>query len=124
MATKSKTTEVTEVETVVAAPAKKENILTADAARKQLVNIYKAEEKRSIYLSPMYRPYLGNVMPVSINGITIFFPVDGQPHTVPATFADEIDAKRMAIDDIIYKQERMSDVSNNAESRPGELPLI
>ena len=43
---------------------------------------------------------------------------------IPQTFADEITARRMAIDAILTKQNRMSDVSSNAEASPGELELF
>ena len=39
-----------------------------------------AEPKVPMYLSPMYRPYLGNVADITINGVTIFFPVDGNTY--------------------------------------------
>ena len=96
----------------------------AEARRKTLLNTYKQEELVPIYLSPMYRPYVGNVMRVMINGISIFFKVDGSTQMIPKTFADEITARRMAIDDILTKQHRMSDVSSNAETSPGELELF
>ena len=47
-----------------------------------------AEPKVPMYLSPMYRPYLGNVADITINGVSIFFPVDGNTYEVPRSFAD------------------------------------
>jgi hypothetical protein len=99
-------------------------LLTAEARRKTLLKEYREEEKVPIYLSPMYRPYFGNVMTVSMNGISIFFKVDGSVQNVPKTFADEIAARRIAIDAIITKQSRMADIPNNAEKSPGELALF
>ena len=83
-----------------------------------------SEKKVSTYLSPMYRPYLGNVADITINGVTIFFPVDGNAYEVPSSFADEIARRRMAIDAMLTKQNRMADVANNHESTPGELKLF
>lgn len=96
----------------------------AEARRRTLLKTYKEEDLVPMYLSPMYRPYVGNVMRVMINGISIYFKVDGSTQMIPKTFADEITARRMAIDDILTKQNRMSEVSSNAEASPGELELF
>lgn len=96
----------------------------AEARRKTLLNVYKNEDLVPMYLSPMYRPYVGNVMRIMINGISIYFKVDGTTQMIPQTFADEVTARRMAIDDILIKQNKMSDITSNAESSPGELELF
>lgn len=96
----------------------------AQDSKSQLVKQYMAEETVPMYLSPMYRPYFGNIMTVSINGIMIAFPVDGSTKQVPRTFADEITRRRMAVDAMLTKQNRMHEVSNNHESAPGELSLF
>ena len=110
----------------VAAPEgnAKTSIAEADRRRAKLTEHYKGEETVSMYLSPMYRPYVGNVMRVMINGISIFFKVDGSTQTVPKTFADEITARRLAIDAIIMKQKKMDNVSGNLENAPGDLKLL
>ncbi len=100
------------------------NLNDAETRRKRLTQVYKNEPKRSVYLSPMYRPYVGNVMRVMINGISIFFPVDGSAHEVPETFADEIEARRKAIDAILLKKNLMADIASNVEYNPGDLALV
>jgi hypothetical protein len=99
-------------------------LLMAENRKKELHKIYKEEEKVPMYLSPMYKAYVGNVMRVMINGISIFFKVDGSTQLVPKTFADEIVARRLAIDAILTKQSRMANISANNESNPGELNLF
>jgi len=99
-------------------------VVKAEHKRKALIKHYKSEEKFPMYLSPMYRPYFGTVMPVMVNGITIYFKVDGSTQMIPKTFANEVQRKRMAIDAILTKQSRMADVSGNFESTPGELNLF
>lgn len=99
-------------------------LVKADARRKALVKEYRTEDKVPMYLSPMYQPYLGRTMTVSINGISIFFAVDGSTQMVPKTFADEITSRRINIDSILNKQGKMSDVVNNHESSPGELKIF
>ena len=92
--------------------------------KKVLRDTYKEETKVPMYLSPMYRAYFGNVMRVMINGISIYFKVDGSTQVIPQTFADEITRRRMAVDNMLAKQNRMADVTKNYEGAPGELKLF
>lgn len=85
---------------------------------------YRNEEKVTVAVSPLYRPYFGNVMKVSINGISIYMPIDNTPHKIPKTFADEIYSRVNAVDDIMKKQDRMANISANVETTPGELTLM
>jgi hypothetical protein len=100
------------------------DLVAAEKRRKELIKKYRDEEKVPMSLSPMYRPYVGNVMRVMINGISIFFKVDGTTQKVPKTFADEIVSRRKKIDAYVTKTQRMSDVSNNYETSPGDLKLF
>ena len=99
-------------------------LLDAETTRKQLLAVYSKQDKVDVYLSPMYRPYFGNVMRVSINGISIFFKVDGTTQKLPSTFADEVTARRMAVDNLLNRQNKMASIANNYESSPGELALV
>lgn len=100
-------------------------IQRAASRRKELIRHYKSEKQVVTYISPMYRPYFGNVMTVTINGISIRFPVDGSKQEIPATFADEIERRRQNIDDIIKKQKRMAAVKENEDKGSiGELSLF
>jgi hypothetical protein len=101
-----------------------QQMLTADAARRNLVQKYSTEKKVFTSISPMYQPYFGKVMPVMINGIRIDIPVNGQKYEVPQSFADEIEAKVMAIDRMILKQRHMANISGNLETSPGELKIF
>lgn len=100
------------------------NIHVADKQRKALVETYKNEEKETVSISPLYKPYLGNVCTISVNGISVAVPVDGSRHKVPATFADEVTSRIMAVDATIRKAEKMSSVKANNESYPGELKMF
>lgn len=105
------------------AAAKK--MLEATSKRRELAKYYRNEEKVDIYLSPTYQPYFGRVMRVTINGVSIYFPVNGTTHAVPKTFADEITSRRMKIDEIITKQTRMADIPVNMDaSTPGDTQLF
>lgn len=96
----------------------------AQNRKKELLKTYKEEPKVAVYLSPMYRAYFGNVMRVSVNGISIYFAVDGSTQIVPQTFADVITERRIAIDSILNKQNMLADVHSNVETSPGEINLF
>lgn len=99
-------------------------IATAKIEQENLANRYRNEEKVSMSVSPLYRPYFGNVMKVSINGISIYMPIDNTPHKIPKTFADEIYSRINAVDAIMKKQDRMANIAANLETAPGELTLM
>ena len=101
-----------------------QELTKAEGRKKELHAIYKGEEKIDMYLSPMYRAYFGNVMRVMINGISIFFKVDGSSQKIPQTFADEISRRRISVDAIIRRQQKMASIPHNNESAPGELNLF
>jgi hypothetical protein len=60
---------------------------------------------------------------VSVNGIVVDIPADGQTYKINKTHADHIIAKIKRIDAMIARQKRAGDVSNNFEHAPGELHL-
>lgn len=98
--------------------------VAAEKRKKELHQYYKRETKVPMYLSPMYRPYTGNVMRVMVNGISIYFKVDGSTQMIPKTFADEVVRRRKAIDRQVDRQKKMARVPDNNESAPGELNLF
>lgn len=99
-------------------------LVSADSRRKALVSTYKAEEKTSVALSPLYRPYFGSVMQILLNGIAIALPVDGKSYLLPKSFADEAIQRRIQVDNILTKQQRMADIPSNFETSPGELNMF
>lgn len=109
------------VQTVEAQAARQYNEL--EAKRKSLVNFYRNETKVPVTISPFYAPYLGRVVRVSVNGIVVDIPADGQTYNINKTHADHIVSKIKRIDAMIARQKRAGDVSNNFEHAPGELHL-
>lgn len=101
-----------------------QDLIYAQRRKKELHAVYVNEEKVPIYLSPQYRNEFGNVMPVTINGIAIFFKVDGSTQYVPKTFADEITRRRLCVDNKLNRQHRMSNVRENYETSAGEIRLF
>ena len=100
------------------------DLQTAQNRKKELHRIYMEEEKVPIYLSPQYRNEFGNVMPVTINGISIFFKVDGSTQYVPKTFADEITRRRLCVDNKLTRQDKMSQITDNYETSVGDIKLF
>lgn len=94
------------------------------ARKKELLKIYRDEEKVAVHISPMYRPHFGNVLVLTINGITVGVPVDGSAYKVPKTFAEHISARIAKVDAIIKKTNDMANIGSNFESNPGELELF
>lgn len=91
--------------------------------RKGLVSIYRNEKKVPVTISPFYAAYLGRVVRVSVNGIIVDIPADGQTYNINQTHAKHIIAKIKRIDAMISRQKKMSDVQHNVEFHPGELHL-
>lgn len=96
----------------------------AERQTRELHHYLKNEEKVSVMLAPMYQPYFGEVMPVYLNGLPIFVPVDGRSYSVPKSYACIIHGRRRGVDDMLMKTRRMSNVQQNAETFMGELQLI
>lgn len=101
-----------------------QQMVKAESARRNLTQMYQNADKVPIKVSPMYAPYFGNVMRVELNGIAVYVPIDGSTHLVSAPFADEVESRIAMIDAIQRRQNKMADISHNAESSPGELRLF
>ena len=95
-----------------------------EARKKTIFQRYLSEEKLDVSISPMYAGYLGQVMPVIINGISLYVPVDGKTYQLPKTFASECNRRVKAIDRLITKAAERADVTKNGEQSPGALTLF
>jgi hypothetical protein len=115
MATKNTKTEVKE-ETTLAVEEKKQRMTVAQ--------IYRAQEKVTLSISPLYRPYFGNVMEILLNGVYCAVPVDGRSYALPKSFAYEVYRRVAAVDAQNKRAEKMADVTKNHENFIGELRLI
>lgn len=80
-----------------------------------------AEPKVPVTLAPQYRPYFGNNMPVRLNEIVIFVPVDGRTYPIPESFARIVHERRRKVDAFLMRTNRLADVQQNGESYVGEL---
>lgn len=112
---------VTEAEIVKESDA---NVRKAEESRRRLGQQFRDEEKIPVSISPLYKPYFGKVMTVSINGVSVAVPVDGKTYNVPKSFAEEVNIRKFRQDELMEKAKKLSDVQNNFESSPGELALF
>lgn len=99
-------------------------VANAERERKALARSFKEQEKVPVQISPLYRPYFGRVMTVTINGVSVAVPCDGKTYMIPKTFAEEVKVRIFKRDRLIQKKNRLGDVQNNFEASPGELNLF
>ena len=90
----------------------------------QNVTDLKKEDKVSVSMAPMYRPYFGDVMTVSINGLSVYLPLDGRSYKMPKSYAMVIQDRKRMVDDHITRTARLADIQSNVERSAGELELI
>lgn len=92
--------------------------------RRALPRLYRDEPRVRVTGSPMYRPHFGNSMPIIVNGIAVYVPLDGQPYEIPETFAGIFYHRLQMVDEHITLRQKLSDVKNNSEAYAGEKTLI
>ena len=95
-----------------------------EETRRSVAVTYKNEKKVAVQGSPMYRPYFGNNMPIIINGVAIYVPLDGQQYEIPESFAAVFLDRISRVDEQIRVRKQMASVSENSESYAGEKSLI
>lgn len=95
-----------------------------EETRRNVAVTYKNEKKVAVQGSPMYRPYFGNNMPIIINGVAIYVPLDGQQYEIPESFAAVFLDRISRVDEQIRVRKQMASVSENSESYAGEKSLI
>lgn len=105
--------------------AKKKTIeqetLELDRKQKNLVNVYKNEPQIAVSIAPSYAKYLGRIVRISINGVSVAIPCDGSSHKVSESFAAEIHSRMQKINEQELRAQKMSRVSSNLESSPGSI---
>ena len=114
----------TVVDTAALNSALETKVTARRANNSRLVDHYKGEKKVPVQGSPMYRPYFGNNMPIILNGIAIFVPLDGQQYEIPESFAAIFFDRISRIDEQINMRKQMAAISDNIEAYAGERNLI
>ena len=96
----------------------------ADEQEKINRGIVEKQKRVPVSMSPMYATYFGEVMTVSLNGMSIFLPIDGRTYEVPEAFARIVHKRRRMVDAQQNMQAKLGDVTNNKDSFAGELILV
>ena len=96
-------------------------MLELEQKQRNLLERYKLQPKINVRVAPSYAKYFGKMMRVSINGISVTIPCNGQSVALPKTFATEVERRMAAMDSYENKQQRMANIQNNFESSPGQL---
>ena len=112
------------VDTAALNSALETKVTALRAKNSKLVDFYRRERKVAVQGSPMYRPYFGNNMPIILNGIAIFVPLDGQQYEIPESFAAIFFDRISRIDEQINMRKQMAAISDNIEAYAGERNLI
>ena len=92
--------------------------------RRALADRYKAEKKVTVIGAPMYQAYFGRQMPIILNGIAIYVPLNGDRFEIPESFACIFNERTASVNEEMELQRRRSDVTANYEKFPGELDLV
>ena len=78
-------------------------------------------DKFEVSISPMYKPYFGEVMAVGLNGLFIYVACDGKRYSVPKEYASIIATRIRGVDDMLARRNKMADVQ---ETHAGQLALV
>lgn len=100
------------------------SLQSVELRRKSLANYYKNEELVSVRIPPLYKPFFGESMSISINGILVIIPCDGKAYKVGKTYACEAKARMQKQDMIAEKCKKMGDIENNFERNSGDIKFI
>ena len=111
-------------EEVTVVKAAEKSLQAVEMKRRSLLKTYKEEDKISVSISPLYKPYFGASMTVSVNGISVVVPCDGKNRKIPKTHAIEALGKVAKVNLMIERGKKMRDVSSNIESTPGEIKFF
>ena len=99
-------------------------VAEGEKVRKSFAKALKEQPYEPVQVSPLYMPYFGRVMTVTINGASIAIPCDGKTYNVPKAFADEIRIRIFRQDELMMKKRKLGDVTSNFESSPGALHIF
>lgn len=112
-----------EVKPAVETNAEK-SLQQVELKRRSLLKVYKNEDTIPVAISPLYKPYFGASMTVSINGISIIIPCDGKAYHVPETHATEALGRIEKINLMLDRAKKLTNVSENSETTPGEIKFF
>lgn len=99
-------------------------VQTLDARRRELQKYYNTEERVIVMGSPAYQKFFGRTMAISINGVAIFVPLDGQQYKIPKTYAEVFMTRLADVDETIRLRKSLANIQQNNEAYAGERGLV
>lgn len=114
----------TNKEKAAVARASEQSLQAVEMKRRSLLKTYKSEEKLPVTISPLYKPYFGASMTVSVNGISVIVPCDGKVYQIPKTHAVEAMGRIEKINLMLDRGKKLKDISSNVENTPGEIKFF
>ena len=116
-----------EVEVAVAQKRATADLTELQLRQNRFFDKVRKEKKVPVSVAPQYAAEFSNNMRVTINGISIFIPIDGKMYMVPETFAAEIQRRVYKVNQKLNRFKRKGNgVSNDVifeEKSIGEIKL-
>lgn len=106
------------------AKSAEQSLHAVEMKRRSLLKVYKSEDTIPVAISPLYKPYFGASMTVSVNGISIIIPCNGKAYHIPETHATEALGRIEKINLMIDRAKKLTDIKENAETTPGEIKFF
>jgi hypothetical protein len=91
--------------------------------RKKLFDVYDKQEKVVVTVSPFYAPFLGSNVMISLQGISVYVPANGQPYKIPRSHAGLLMQSIAQIDAHQLRLNKMSNVQQNFEPSIGAMKI-
>lgn len=117
-----------EVSTAVAQKRAAVDLTELQLRQTQFLDKVRNEPKIPVSVAPQYAAEFSNNMRVTINGISVFIPIDGKIYMVPETFAAEIQRRVAKVNQKLNRfKKKGNGVSNNLvfeEKSIGEIKLF
>jgi hypothetical protein len=115
-----------EVEVAVAQKRATTDLNELQHRQNKFLEHVRSEKKVSVSVAPQYASEFSNNMRVTINGISIFIPIDGKAYMVPETFAAEIQRRVAKVNAKLNRFKKKNGRSNDViieEKSIGEIKL-
>lgn len=97
-------------------PLKKQLVLAMKNQR-VMAKYYSTEKRVQVRISPLYKPYFGNVMAIKLNGIPIYVPCNNDTFEIPESYAMEWASRMRKVDDQIQREKRLGNVRHNYDGQ-------
>ena len=101
----------------------RESLIALEKKHRDNAEFYRTQNKATVTISPMYAPYFGKTMVVTVNLVTVVVPCNGDPTTIPVMHATEVHRRMKAIDDRIVREQNMRSKSVE-EQNPGAAIIV